>query len=215
MQVAAVKGEQSQIESSTEYYRIRKSIGLLLSLLGAILVVTSLLIMRRDMSLTTSANRQIDNSLGPTIGATVPGLTGLDVSGAPLRVDFNKVSKKTILLVFSTDCPMCKLNWPAWRMLDGSVDKNSYRLVYVNAFFAAAPGYLSKQSQITADYLRRYQVGQPALVLTQADPGALNRYNIRLVPETILIDASGKIEKAWLGLLEGDQLTDVKRTLGL
>ena len=199
---------------SSNNYQISQPLGIVLLILAAMLLVTSLLVVLRYRNLLAVSNQRMDNDLGPTIGVTVNQLTGTDTAGIPLNISFGGDGKKTILFVFSTECRVCRLNWPAWQKIANALDKNSYRLIYVNALTTLSAENFSRQHQLTSDFLREYQLGSSP-VLAEVDPAGLFRYNIRLAPETILIDGHGKIEKAWLGMLDGDQLSDVRHTLGI
>jgi hypothetical protein len=198
----------------SENYQISKPLGTVLLILAVMLLVTSLSVVLRYKTLLALSNQRTDIALGPTIGVTMSQLTGIDRSGTPVNISFGADGKKTVLFVFSTECRICRLNWPAWQKVANSVDKNSYRLIYINALTALTSEAFSKQYQATSDYLKEYQMGSSP-ILAQVDPAGLFRYNIRLAPETILIDGHGKIERAWLGMLDGDQLSDVERTLGI
>ena len=194
----------AQPTAESAYYKVSKPLGWTLLTLVVLSLTVSVLIVRRNRELVAADNQRLDSQMGPRIGATVAQMTGIDTSGTPLHITFGDDGRKTLLLVFTPECRLCRLNWPSWQMVANSINKKFYRMVYVNGH----PGS-------TSEYLRQYQIPSWSTVIAEADPGVLIRCNITLTPETILLDTNGKIEKAWLGLLEGEQLSDVERSLGI
>jgi len=51
-------------------------------------------------------------------------------------------------------------------------------------------------------------------VIAQADPKALVRYQFRLTPQTILVDAGGRVEKVWSGVLDASSVAEIERMAG-
>jgi hypothetical protein len=192
----------AQSFDTAKYFRVSKPAGL--ALLGLVLMcfVACAIMVKKNRDLVARNNERIDNAVAPKIGATISQITGLDTFGHPLHIALGDNKRKTLLLVFSPNCRVCGLNWPAWQRVANSVDKDSFRIVYVNG-----------NARLTNEYLQHYQVPLTSSVIAEVDPGVLLRYNIVVTPETLLLDPSGKIEKAWIGMLEGEQLNEVDQSL--
>jgi hypothetical protein len=127
--------------------------------------------------------------LEASAGMTVPDLKGYDVSGKPLAVAYGPDQRKVLILVFSPACNFCVENWPRWQAMLGALDREAVRPVGVDVTATSTPAFLAEH-QLT---------GIPVLV--QVDPAARLHYRLQLTPQTILVDAQGKVEKVWSGVL--------------
>jgi hypothetical protein len=170
-----------------------------LSFLTALLVClnVALIIQNRELK------RRISTPPGllPTLGAKVSSLVGVGPDRARVVVPFPAGGAKTLLFVFSTTCGVCDLNWPAWQGIAGSLDRRSYRVVYVNL-----------HSAISSEYITKHGVFGGA-VLAELDPHSIVALNLRVTPMTVLLGSDGVVEEAWAGLLEGDELASVRAAL--
>jgi len=108
---------------------------------------------------------------------------------------------KTVSFVFSTDCHICDLNWPAWHGIVDSLNHGSYRLVYVNL-----------RSSLSSKYLTEHGVVRET-VFAELDPHSIVALNLSLTPLTVLLGSDGAVEEVWAGLLEADELASVRRAL--
>jgi len=68
-------------------------------------------------------------------------------------------------------------------------------------------------SGVTRDFIAQHQMTDMPVV-AQADPKALVRYQFRLTPQTILVDAGGKVEKVWSGVLDESNVAEIERMAG-
>lgn len=50
-------------------------------------------------------------------------------------------------------------------------------------------------------------------VIAKLDPVARVDYHLQLTPQTILLDASGKVEKVWTGVLNDAAVSELKQRL--
>ena len=83
------------------------------------------------------------------------------------------------------------------------LDRRSFRLAGV-----------SLQSEGFEEYASRHGINQVP-ILTKIDPKYRVAYNLALTPQTILIDADGKVEKVWTGFLRGEDKQNVELALNV
>ncbi len=132
-------------------------------------------------------------------GSHVPALNGIDVEGKRLAINYGSAQPKALLFVFSPTCGFCNDNWPKWWRLFSSLDRTAVRPVGVDV-----------SSSATSFYVNDHQMaGIP--VLTQVDPKAVVDYHLRLTPQTILVDGSGRVEKVWSGVLDDSNVAEIQK----
>lgn len=141
--------------------------------------------------------------MAPRVGTEVPALEGLSTAGTPLSVGYKGEHRPTLLFVFSTQCPICTVNWPTWESLAQGIDPSRYRVVYVNLSHSLTPEYLALHHLLGS------------LVIAELDPKARFAYNLNLTPTVVLVAPAGRIQKVWLGMSKGNDLLDLKGTLGI
>jgi len=165
-----------------------------------VVVDTLLILQNRRMKLLLS---QPAPAFLPLVGSNVPSLSGIDESGTRESLPYGNDPRSTIVFVFAKNCEICGLNWPIWTDRAARIDRQRFRLVYLNL-----------GSPVNQDYLQSHQI-QNSIVLVEPDPQTIIKYNLRFTPETILVDNRGIVTNVWAGLLEGALLSDVDRALGL
>jgi hypothetical protein len=92
---------------------------------------------------------------------------------------------------------------PNWVAVMNRLDRRLFRLVAV-----------SLQSEGLKEYAGQRGIAQIP-ILTKIDPKYRVDYNLALTPQTILIDADGKVEKVWTGLLRGEDKQGVELALNV
>lgn len=58
-------------------------------------------------------------------------------------------------------------------------------------------------------------IGASIGVKAEIDPTGLSSYNLRLTPQVIRLDPKGKITRLWIGFSEGEELSRLKKALGI
>lgn len=135
-------------------------------------------------------------------GSQVPDLSGYDFRRAPFRVAFGQDPRKVLILVYSPTCGFCAKNWPQWWKLMAELDPASVRAVAVDI-----------TNTSTAAFLAEHRLNDMP-VLMQVEPNARMKYRFQLTPQTILIDASGKVEKIWSGVLSDGAVAELQQLSG-
>jgi hypothetical protein len=170
--------------------------------LGAALLLVNFLLVQQNKKLKVLAGRP-DRALEIKPGAALPPLEGFDRNGVRHRVDYGQDRRKTVLLVLSPLCRVCDENMPNWVAIINGLDHRLFRLVAV-----------SLQSEGLKEYAGQRGIAK-VTVLTKFDPKYRVDYNLALTPQTILIDADGKVEKVWTGLLRGEDKQGLELALNV
>lgn len=141
--------------------------------------------------------------LGPSVGELLPALHGADQTGRPITIDYGRDQRETLILIFSTKCAICAINWPRWQRLTSLIDPRRYRLVYANM----AAG-------LNADYLTAHGLGG-ATVLAKVDPRSSDEYKLNATPTTMLVGPDAKIENVWIGGLQDTDVATINKAFGI
>lgn len=100
--------------------------------------------------------------------------------------------KPRLIFLMSTHCGYCAKNMPIWTEIAQKVGRDHALFLLGNREeMKEVPGYLAKYGLS----------GYPAAF---ADPDVISRYYMKLVPRTLLVSGSGKVEKVWRGAVTSD-----------
>jgi peroxiredoxin len=136
-------------------------------------------------------------------GTALPSIHGVDVNGEKVSFGYGQDRRKTVFLVFSTKCGACKENMPAWQSFLRALDKDSYRVIAV-----------SLKADGVKESIDQYQFNSIP-VIAEVDSGDRVSYQLALTPQTIVVDSEGRVEKVWTGVLQGEKIADVEKTVGV
>ncbi len=168
----------------------------------SVLFIVNILLVQQNNKLKVLASRP-DRALEAKLGSTLPPLEGIDTNGNKQKIAYGQDSRKTALFVFSPRCHACEENMSNWQTIIKTVDPKSFRLAAVSVQPEGVKEYASQHS------LNRIPV------LSTLDPKYKVTYNLALTPQILLIDAEGKVEKVWTGLLQGNDKQDVGLALNV
>lgn len=187
--------------SSSSTYAITKPVAVLLTagVLAILCLNVALILQNRTLKERLAA----PPALLPQVGIKIERLEGVSLDGSKIQVSLTGQEDETLLFVFSTNCGVCTLNWPAWEAVAQSIQGRPYRLLYATI-----------ESPLSKEYAAHHGI-EDRTVFAQLDPRYEAALNLRLTPLTILLGKNGDVTRVWVGLLEGSQLSDLKRTLGL
>lgn len=177
--------------------------GLLLTALALALIGANVMLLRQNRELKQALQiRSEPTYLSP--GRSVVRLRGLDLSGSRLSFDFDGGSKKTVMLVFQPECGWCQKNMDNWAALLDRSDRERFDFLAIST---------SKEG--VADYVHRHR--RLAALPLIAEPDINDRLEYRLfdTPQTIVVDAEGRVEKVWLGAMSGPVQQDVESYFGI
>lgn len=176
----------------------------LLTVLGGVLVVVNILLVRQNAKLRYNLERitrQYYRQVELPLDSFVPPLDGVDSNGTRSVVSYGVDPRKTLLLVFSPTCEVCDENWPSWNRIVASIEELSVRVVGVNI-----------SETLPDEYVGGFGLSGMQ-VLTQLDDEDKRAYRLSLTPQTILVNAYGRVEGVWSGRLGSDREQEIKAKL--
>lgn len=121
-------------------------------------------------------------------------------TGESVKVAFDGAEDRTLLLVFSSTCPACERNMPAWHELLSGQRSSGVRVLGIQTDLAAGA-----QPHAAGPPCPIYSVGQ------RAGP-PFDR--LPYVPATVVLDRQGRVRRAWFGILDAQQQAELRRELG-
>ena len=130
-------------------------------------------------------------------GDVIEPFDAVAVSGETTRIAFGTGEPRTLLLVFSSDCPACERTTPAWNRVLGRGDPSSLRILGIRADTPLPE--VSEVTEETKDFL----------VYTMSAP----LESIPYVPATVLLDAHGTVMNVWYGALDATQEAELHAAL--
>lgn len=138
-------------------------------------------------------NRRLEEALAPQItsGAHFEMLGGLSLDGRFQPLALPSADSKLLIITFSPGCPACQANQQGWMKLAGVLEQKGVRVLWLSRDPIA----------ITRDYCLKHGI---RLADTLADPpyGTYLQLGLARVPNTVLVGASGRVEKVWAGRLD-------------
>jgi hypothetical protein len=183
-------------------YEISRRTAMLLITLGLILVGVNLLLILQNKQMKAFAAKR-DRLLGLQQESVLPALSGNDIHGDRISIDYGQDPRKTLLLVMSPTCSACDENMANWEEIVAKIDRNSYRVVVT-----------SLTSSGLAEHLSPYSLpGVP--VLAELDANSKREYGLALTPQTALISPEGRVENVWTGVLHTREMREVGAALNL
>ena len=183
-------------------YTISKRVAILLMVLVLTLLVLNVSFVIQNRNLRSLATRT-KRSMVLKEGTVVPALSGLDLNGNKISLNYQDDPRKTVMLVFSPRCAYCTENMPNWQSIAQSIDPKQYRIMAVS---------------VTSDEVKEYvgKNGFPDVpIIADVEPRSRVSYEMNVTPQTILIDSQGRVEKVWIGLIQPNERTELKQFLGL
>jgi hypothetical protein len=178
---------------------MKKLIVSLLTITSVGLVVMNLYLVRRVRELNSQV---VQKYSGPELvpGTAVPSIQGVDYKGR--KFVFNPVgTKQSLLLVFTTTCPYCRKNWGTWESLLSVIDRDTVNIVLVPL-----------SGEVDDAYLHAH-LADRVPTLGRLDPADEAHYRMGTVPQTIVIDADGRVKKSWTGVLSSEDEQVIKNYL--
>lgn len=139
-------------------------------------------------------NRRLQEAVAPQIaaGTQLQMLSGIALDGRIVPVGLPVLGSKLLILTFSPGCPACQANQGKWMNLASTLEQNGgVRVLWVSR----------DPIEVTKEYcLKR---GIPISdVLADPPYRTYTQLGLARVPNTVLMDASGTVEKVWPGRLD-------------
>jgi hypothetical protein len=161
---------------------------------GTLATILSLVQQNRELkayigSLATSPAADI--SPGDPVAATLVALDGISH-----RTD-ELLPEGGVVTVFTTTCPYCLETLPVWSQLAATLSSEGIPVIGVSLH----------DGDLTAAYRDEHHVDWPLYTL-DANLGTFAQ--LRGVPTTILVDASGHVVESWAGALRPNDLPTIQ-----
>lgn len=122
-------------------------------------------------------------------GETLEAIPARQLDGRETVLEFASSPKETLLLVFTTTCPICEDNQSAWRQLYERFEDH-YNVIGLSI------GDLEPTRTYAANHALPFPVYIP-----QDPSGFPKRYKIPAVPQTLHLDRDGNVKHQWAGPL--------------
>jgi peroxiredoxin len=137
---------------------------------------------------------QVQELQQPEIGDVVPPIIGRDLQGGQIAVNYHD-QDKTLLLIFSTTCPACDLQFSEWNRLAAKLKGKKVSMYGIS---------LNNKEEATT-FLQKKLPEFPVLIPANQ---AMNRsYRANTVPQTMLVAKHGSVEWLKLGRLTEDDVS--------
>lgn len=168
-----------------EHTKLR-SIVILLALAVASSLVVVLALQKRD--LLTRIDNLTERIRHPYVGMYVPAVTLSAVTGDSVLLGGPPLGHVQVLFVFSTSCQYCKASLPAWKQIAAELAASDR---------AEVVGVSTDSVEPTRRYLVQHGIELPVVSFT--DRRLLAMYRAGTTPQTLIIDADGRVGYSHLG----------------
>ena len=130
------------------------------------------------------------------IGDPAPDFTAEDLQGNAVSLA-DYAGKPVILRFWSTDCKYCRADTPIFNRYFDRYQKQGLRVVYIN-------------TESTPAEVRQFVEDLDIIFPVIAQGGAIaEQYNVKIVPQTIILDPEHQIVAAILGGVSKEELQDL------
>ncbi len=130
----------------------------------------------------------------------VPSLIGVNLSKEKLLVEYPS-SQKTVLFWFSSSCPSCEHNLEFWKEIYRKHRSEKLR------FF----GITHSEEEKINEFVKKFQLEFPVLIVS--DSFLVDQYRVEVIPQTMLIDTNGAVQKVWPGTLSENYMEQIENIL--
>jgi hypothetical protein len=138
-------------------------------------------------------NRRLNDALAPQIsaGAQLRMLSGLALDGRLQPVPFPVAGSRLLVFTFSPGCPACQANQDGWMKLASTLGQKGVHVLWVSR----------DPIEITRDYCVKHGIPLSDVL---ADPPyrTFAQLGLTRVPNTLLVEPDGRVEKVWAGRLD-------------
>jgi peroxiredoxin len=174
----------------------------------SIILIVLVVVMGIEILYLVNENRKLKNALKRPRGPIkilnpeekVPSLLGINLMGEELKVEYSS-SQRTILFWFSSACPSCEHNLNFWKDIFQKHNSKELR------FF----GVTHTGEEKTEEFVKKFQLEFPVIIV--ADFSLLDQYKVEVIPQTMLIDSSGVVQKVWPGPLSENYKKEIQEMI--
>ncbi|HVP37242.1 MAG TPA: TlpA disulfide reductase family protein [Terriglobales bacterium] len=182
--------------------------GFLKSQFWSIILIVIVIVMGVEILLLVKENKKLREALSRSRGPVrilapeekVPSLVGVNLKAEELKLIYPS-SEKTVLFFFSPDCPACEENLEFWKTLYKNNSSKKVRIF----------GVTNSDRDKTEEFVKKFQLTFPVMLIS--DLKLLDKYKVEMVPQTMLIDTSGKVQKVWPGPLPANYKKEIESSI--
>jgi len=162
---------------------------LYIALIGLAIEVMILVQQNRQLRTQSQNLNQALMSLALLPGDRASSFMAIDLNGRLRAIDYPDEAKKTVLLVFSTECAVCEKNMVFWNDFFERADSSRYRITGI------AKNDLLELTLFAESKNLKFPI------LMSDDLSFWWSYKLFRLPQTILVNERGEVEHVWQGVL--------------
>lgn len=123
-------------------------------------------------------------------------MQGTNWAGAPVEIGYGTDPRPTLVYTFTRECPACRQTWPGLRNVQ-AIAPARLRMVYVDI-----------TDKLTEQFLNENGVPLANLLISLSEPTRAV-YGARIVPQSELLNAQGRVIWTHVGTLEPTAINEI------
>jgi peroxiredoxin len=176
--------------------------------LWSLILIALVLVMGIEIILLVQENQKLRKAFNRPRGPykilnpeeKVPSLVGVDLEEKEIEIEYPS-SKRTVLFWFSSTCPSCEHNLEFWKEVYRNHGSENLR------FF----GVTHSGEEKTGEFAKKFELDFPIVIVS--DISLLDKYKVEVIPQTMLIDSQGVVQKVWPGPLSENYKKEINAML--
>ena len=152
-----------------------------------LLAASNVLLIRQNLQMRSQLEKFQPKVLQP--GEEVQPFSAQGLNGESITINYTGEETKRVLLYFTPSCPYCHEQFSYWKELLNRVNRNRFQVL----------GLVSESEDKKKVNEYPSSVGCESMRVALVPKGVLNSYKLSMTPTTIVVENTGKVEKAWAG----------------
>jgi hypothetical protein len=169
-----------------------------MALFGGLLLVNAALV-KQNWDLKSRFSTHAARPVPISAGRMLPPLVGLDLDGQDVAVNYVEAGRRTMFLIFGPGCGVCEATVEHWRTI----------LDHAGTSLSVVGISVVSDSAVTREFVNRHELKTLPVIMVN-DPVCREAYSLGFIPQTLVVDAYGRVEKSWPGGLDGNSVRDVE-----
>ena len=177
-----------------------------------VVMVVLVVFLSAEVVLLVFQNRRLQKTLtefttGPTNrgqlkpGEQLPVVDLKSLDGSTMKLEYQEPQKKHLVFIFTSTCPHCEATFPKWKQFADEIGNKSIITL----------GVCLDNLETTKELAEKRTPNFP--MFSANDTSFSRLYKISGVPQTLLVDGNGKVEKIWVGELNKDNVAEVENSI--
>ena len=118
-------------------------------------------------------------------------------------MSFTQSGRKIVFLIFGPGCSVCESTVSQWKTILKEASTNGPSFVGISVVPDGA---------MTREFVTRHDLNGLAAIMV-SDPACREAYRLGFIPQTVVVDQDGKVEKNWPGMLTASNVREIERYL--